>query len=93
MRAYSLLNNGQDNEAIGYIKMYKLSDPNNPDGPFLDACLYSSKKEVNNSIASLQNAITLGYDDPKKLETEKLLTPLHGQATFKEIVQQADANE
>lgn len=93
MQAYGLMNNGQMPEAEKYVKIYEQTDARNPDGPYLEACIFVAKNEPQMAISALQRAIELGFDDSKRMQAERLLIPLRTEAAFKNIITQADRQE
>ena len=83
------LNNKSTDEAGRYLEIFKLSDPQNPDGPFLEACIHAARGEQSEAIAALQAAVKLKYSDIKKLQTEPLLEPIRKLPEFKAILEEA----
>jgi len=71
-----------------YLGIYKLADPENPEQPFLEACVYAREGNPDKAIAALQAAISLGLKDRTKIEMEESFLTLRGQAAFNNLMNQ-----
>ena len=92
LASYSYSNNAvKQNDfssAKKYLLIYKLSDPENSEQPFLEACMYARQGDQQMAIASLQEAIKLGLKDRMKIEGEESFNSLRSNPEFNKLVSQ-----
>jgi predicted esterase len=92
LASYSYSNNAvKQNDfasAKKYLAIYKLSDPENSEQPFLTACMYAREGDQQNAIASLQDAIKLGLKDRMKIENEESFNTLRSNPEFNQLLSQ-----
>ena len=90
LASYSYSNNAikQNNfsAAQQFLSIYKLSDPENPEQPFLSACLYARKGDSKKAIAFLKEAIHMGLNDKAKIEKEESFDQLKADPEFNELI-------
>jgi len=90
LASYSYSNNAikQNNfsSAQQFLAIYKLSDPENSEQPFLTACMFARQGDQEKAIASLKEAIRMGVRDKTKIETEESFNSLHGNAEFNKLI-------
>jgi len=75
-----------------YLNVFKMADPKNPDGSYLQATLYMKKNDPSHALASLSNATTLGYNDVSQLNTDPIFASLHSNPDFTSIINDAKKN-
>jgi hypothetical protein len=73
--------------AFKSLQIYKLSDPENSEQPFLMACLYAKNNLHDSAIFYLNEAYKLGLNDRNKVDSEKDLYALHQSEDYKTIVE------
>ncbi len=92
LASYSYSNNAikQNNfpAARQFLAIYKLSDPENSEQPFLAACLYAREGDQQKAVASLQEALQLGFKDKNKIETEESFNSLRSNPEFNKLLGQ-----
>lgn len=64
------------------LAVYKLADPGNADQPFFEACYFAKLGQNKNAIKSLKHAVTLGLNDPVKIQHEPALFALQQDPEF-----------
>ncbi len=72
--------------AFKALQIYKLSDPENSEQPYLMACLYAKNNMNDSAIFYLNESFKLGLNDKNKVESEKDLSTLHTRNDYQEIV-------
>jgi len=82
LKTAELLNGNHLEESEGFLKAFKASDPKNPDGPFLTADYYALKGDKPKAIASLNEALKMGYDDYAHFSTDPMLASLKGESGY-----------
>jgi poly(3-hydroxybutyrate) depolymerase len=92
MSSSHAIGNGDLQHAADYLKIFKLADPSNPDCPYLSAKYYMQKGDPAQAVASLHEAVALGYADVGELGAEPAFASLHDQAGFKEVMSGIQAN-
>ena len=92
LASYSYSNNAikQNNfsAAQKFLSIYKLSDPENSEQPFLSACLYARKGDSKKAIAFLREAIQMGLKDKAKIEKEESFDKLKTDPEFNQLISQ-----
>ena len=83
-RAQAALDSHPD-EAAAFIKVFKASDPKNPDGPMLAADYYALMGQPDKAIASLNDALKLGYDDFAHFSTDAMLNSIRNDAGYGKV--------
>ncbi|MBI2269588.1 MAG: hypothetical protein HYU69_04435 [Bacteroidetes bacterium] len=63
MNITQMLRSGQINEVEHYISIYKAIDPENPEGPYLQATLFHSQNKTDKALAELKSAAKLGFKE------------------------------
>ena len=86
MGTNSALQHGDLVKASSYLKTFKLADPENPDVCYLSAVYYIKSNDTKNAMASLHQAIKLGYNDYAQLATDPVFATLQNDNDFKEIL-------
>ena len=59
--------------AAQFVEILNMVDPKNSDVPYLSACILAKKGQPDKALAELKRAISLGYDDKGKMETDPSL--------------------
>jgi predicted esterase len=85
LRATELLNGNHLNEAETFIKVFRASDPKNPDGPYLTADLYALRGNKLSAISSLNEALKLGYDDFDHFKSDPMLQSIKNEAGYYKV--------
>jgi hypothetical protein len=95
--AYSMTNNALNvnylEQVDKYLKIYAIVDPDNPDISYLRAVYYMKKGDQLNASKSLQESISKGFNDLKKLATDVSFKPLHGSQDFTDMLQKLMAGK
>ena len=90
LASYSLSNQALKqnnfNAARQALLLYKLSDPENSERPFLAACMYSKLNLPDSAIYSLREALKLGLKDRTKLESEESFSVLRNTTEFRQLL-------
>jgi len=92
MNSSAALKNGDFAKAAGYLKVFRLADPGNPDGNYLEAEYQMQKGDKEQAMASLKEAVSKGYNDVEQLMTDPMFNNLAHDTTFDELVRMAAAN-
>jgi hypothetical protein len=74
------------NAAANFLIIYGLSDPENPDYHYFNACAFANKGKINEAIAEIESSIKYGFIDKQKLLTDNKLLTLHDNPKFNEVV-------
>jgi hypothetical protein len=88
LRSSELLNGNHLDEAESFIKVFRASDPKNPDGPYLTADLYAVKGDKIKAIASLNEALKYGYDDFDHFRSDPMLISLKNEPGYKRVTRE-----
>lgn len=70
-----------------FLDLYGLVDPTNPEHSYLFAGLYARENNPDKAIASLKDAVKLGFSDVKRLQNDSNFVSLKDKPAFKEIVE------
>ncbi len=57
-------------------------DPKNPDQKYFFACFYAKQRKTEKAIASLKEAVQLGFDDIWKTENESAFAAIRNTQEF-----------
>ena len=91
----SLASNSYSNNAIKqnnypaarqFLAIYKLADPENPDQPYLTACMYARQGDQGKAISALQESIQLGFKDKGKIQNEESFSILRGNPEYNKLL-------
>jgi len=83
---------GDLTNATGYLKIFKMADPENPDCGYLAAIYYAEKGDKNSAIASLHESIFHGFNEAAKLKTEPAFGSMRNDPDFNAVVKKAAQN-
>ncbi len=86
------LKTGDLPNAAKYLAIFKLADPKNPDCGYLSALYFMQKGDKHAALASLSEAVSVGYSEAAKLKTEPAFKILHDDAGFMKIITKATEN-
>ena len=75
-----------------FLKVFKMADPKNPDCGYLSATYYMQAGDQNAAIASLNESVSLGFNEVAKLLSDPAFSGLHDDARFKKVVDKAREN-
>ncbi|MDP4188163.1 MAG: hypothetical protein Q8905_08960 [Bacteroidota bacterium] len=75
------------NNAEKFAKIYRLSDPANPDCYYLYSWLYIELGKNKEALSSLNKAVELGFSDKKKLEQDPVFAEISSSPEFTRILQ------
>ncbi|HMG68511.1 MAG TPA: hypothetical protein VK588_12525, partial [Chitinophagaceae bacterium] len=92
MNSSRALSTGDLTNAGTYISIFKMADPKNPDCSYLSAVYYMKKGDQQHSVASLNEAASLGYSEVSQLIYSPAFAPLHDDAGFKKVVSRVMEN-
>jgi hypothetical protein len=81
----SAINGGNVEAAQKALAIYQLVDSANSDRPFLAARLNAKLGNTTQVIASLNEALQLGFNDRNKLQSEEAFASLRGNPEFQKI--------
>ncbi|MBS1688752.1 MAG: hypothetical protein JSS96_08505, partial [Bacteroidetes bacterium] len=70
----------------GYLKIFKTTDPQNPDCAYLSAIYYMKQNNSQQAIASLHAAASLGYDDIAQLQANPAFASLKNEPGFADVL-------
>lgn len=73
--------------AAFFIRLYKTIDPKNPEHAYLAAVYYARQNATKDAIASLKEALALGFTDYARMVTEKDFASLANNSDFKEMAE------
>lgn len=92
MNATNALKAGDLNNSLKDIHIFRLADPKNSDGAYLEAVYNLSKGDKDAAFKSLNEAVKLGYNDVGQLKTDPALNAIRADALFAKILANAKAN-
>jgi len=75
-------------KAEKYLGVYALVDLENPDRAFMQACLYGQLQNKTGALQSIREAISYGYIDKKKMESEPSFSAFRNSPEFNELLKQ-----
>ena len=87
MNASSALESNQPDVMEKSLKIYELVDPENSEHQYLFADYYAKNKENAKALASMKNAVKLGFNDVARMETDALLVGLKNDQEYKLLVE------
>jgi hypothetical protein len=76
------LKSGETLMAEKFLKIYRLSDPSNPDVIFLTGVYFAINKQYKTAIDSLNRAVQMGFSDKNKWKTEPSFLSLKDSLRF-----------
>ena len=65
-----LINQNQNKEAEHFVSLYKKTDPTNSESWYFSAILNARNNNANSAKEDLQKAVSLGFNDKKRLEQQ-----------------------
>ncbi|MBS1587028.1 MAG: hypothetical protein JSS82_15960 [Bacteroidetes bacterium] len=92
MNANNALKAADLNNSSKAIHIFRLADPKNPDGAYLQAVYELSMGDKDDALKSLREAVRLGYNDVGQLKTDQALASIRTDASFAGIVAVAATN-
>ena len=92
MQCSHALNTGDLSHAADYLKIFKLTDPKNPDVSYLSAICHMKKGDAQLAIAELNDAANNGYSEVGTLVNEPALGGLRNNADFRKVLEKVRAN-
>ena len=69
-----------------YLGVYAMADPENPDRAFMQACLYAKRQNKTGALQSIREAITYGFKDKAKLESEPSFSSIRNSPEFNALL-------
>ena len=78
--------------AVTYLQIFKMADPENPDHCYLSATYYAQKGDRAHTIESLNEAAALGYSEPATVVSDPLFAVLKDDPEFKSVVNKIKVN-
>lgn len=85
--ANGFLNAGDLTQAGRYIELYSIVDPQNSEHAYLAACLYSKTNQADKAFASLDVALSLGFNDRNRFQADTVLARLKGDSRYGDFLQ------
>lgn len=92
MSASGALRFKDDKGAFHFITIYKLVDPTNPEYAYLSMVIYARQHESDKAIASLREAVQLGFKDYRRIVNEKDLVEISEKKEFTALLKQIKTN-
>ncbi|MBI4930143.1 MAG: hypothetical protein HY841_05230 [Bacteroidetes bacterium] len=86
MNVSSVLESNQLDLAVSFLKIYEMVDPKNSEHQYLFAELYARKNDNAKALSSLKNALTLGFSDYARMESDSSLLVLQNNPDFQKIL-------
>ena len=86
------LNVGDMTNAIKYLNIFKLTDPENPDCSYLKAVYCAKNNNIEDALAALKEAAHLGYSDLKQVIDKQEFQYLRNNEDFKNILMKIKEN-
>ena len=86
MNSSHSLNTGDLTNALTYLEVFKMADPQNPDCSYLAAIYYIKSGNPQQAISSLKEAASLGYSEVTQITTDPAFSSLQNDEAFKNIV-------
>jgi hypothetical protein len=77
---------GNSEQALKILAIYKIADPENSDRAFLESCLYARQNDDPHAILLLNEAVHLGLRDKSKIENEESFSRLKNTNGFREVL-------
>ena len=71
-----------------FVGLYALVDPENPEHSYLSACLDMADHNSANALQMLQEAITLGFSDSRRLQEDSDFVSLHDAPEYKKLLKE-----
>jgi len=85
--ANGLLNAGQLDHAGRFIELYSIIDPTNSEHAYLAACLYVKTHQPDKAFRSLDQAISLGFEDRLRFQNDTVMNRLREDARYAETLE------
>ena len=92
MNTNHALSIGDMSNAINYLKIFKMADPQNSDCSYLAAVYYMKNGDPKQAISALGEAASLGYSEVSQLIGNPLFVSLQDDAGFKIAVAKVGEN-
>jgi hypothetical protein len=92
MNANNALKGADHTNAAWCIRIFRSTDPKNPDGAYLEAIYHLSTGDKDAAMRSLDEALKLGYNDVGQLKTDPAWNAIRNDAPFAKIIDGAAAN-
>lgn len=92
MNVNRALNTGDLQNAIAFLDVFKIADPENPDCYYLESIYYLKIGNKEKAVNSLEQMAKLGYKDVTQLTTNPLFTDILNQPDLKNIILQVREN-
>jgi len=92
MNINQLMHANQPEEGDRYISLYKIIDPSNPEGPYLQALRDNEKKQGDQALLELTRAAKLGFRERDRFERDfpEMKNSSIGQRLIKTIAENAE---
>jgi hypothetical protein len=85
LKTTELLNGNRLDEAGAFLKTFIATDPKNPDGAYLTADYFALKGDKPKALASLNEALKMGYDDFAHFSTDPMLAGLKNDPGYAKV--------
>jgi len=92
MNTNHALSAGDLPNALKYVTVFKMADPDNPDCYYLAAQYYMGKADQQQALLSLKRSADLGYSDISQITGEQAFAALRNTDDFKNIVNKVISN-
>ena len=93
MNVTSAIQSRQTEQAASLLELYALVDPENSEHQYLFAELYAGKKENAKALASLKNAVRLGFNDLARMQSDSALAVLKNSPDYKKLIEQLESKK
>jgi len=87
MNVNSALKNGEMELTEKYNVIYALVDPENPEYAYVSACLFAKKGNNSKTIASLDKAVSLGFNDIGRMQNDAMLDSVKSTKEYAAIIE------
>jgi hypothetical protein len=85
MYSSGAIKSGQLEAADSFLKIYRQTDPENPDYFYLSACLAADRGRTDEAFALLEKAVKKGFYDKEILSAEKSFNNIRSNPRFHQI--------
>lgn len=92
MNANNSIKTNDIETAFGYVKIYSLVDPENPEYAYLKATLLMKKGKITDALLSLENAAKLGFSEASRLESDTVMDRLRADEKYSKILEEIKMN-
>lgn len=83
---------GDLSDAEIYLRLFKLTDPKNPDVPYLSAIFFAKKGLPQKAFESLHESVDMGYNDLNQLVNEPAFAEMAKDPEFIKIIEKTKSN-